>query len=88
MSICSYSELYEIIVKVVRSKLSSEGLENNNVNEHTDLMELLDSFSLLDVIIEIEERANVSADLAQMNIANTMTVSDLIKEIIQINGCE
>ncbi len=86
MSTCGYTELYEIITKVVSSKLSQDGKDTHTVNEHTDLMELLDSFSLLDVIIEIEEHANVSADLAQMDIAETMTISDLIKEIIRINN--
>ncbi len=87
MSTCGYSELYEIIVKVVRSKLSQNGEDRHIVDENTDLMELLDSFSFLDVIIEIEERAGVDADLAKMDIANSMTVSELIKEIIRINGC-
>lgn len=86
MGTCSYSELYEIILEVIHFKLSMDGEDRNTIDENTDLMELLDSFSILDVIIEIENRASVDADLAQMDFANTMTVSDLIKEIIRING--
>ncbi|RJP84253.1 MAG: hypothetical protein C4518_20380 [Desulfobacteraceae bacterium] len=86
METCSYSELYEIILEVIHAKLSQEGNDPNGVDENTDLMELLDSFSILDVIMDIEDRATVDADLAKMDFANRMTVRDLIKEIIRINS--
>jgi len=85
MNDCGYEDLYEIILDVIEPKLSQAGFDRNTVNPDTNLMDILDSFGVLDAIMEIEARAGVSADLAKMDFAKAMTVSGLAKEIIRIN---
>jgi acyl carrier protein len=88
MNDCGYEDLYKIILDVIEPKLSQAGFDRNTIKPDTDLMDILDSFGILETIIEIEERAGVSADLAQMDFAKAMTVSGLAKEIIRINSRE
>lgn len=85
MSDCDYSELYEIVLDVIEPQLSGVGFDRKTIKPDTNLMDILDSFGVLDAIMEIEERAGVSADLAQMDFATAMTVSGLAKEIVRIN---
>ena len=88
MNDIGYEKLYEIILDIVEPKLAQAGIDRNAIKPDTDIMDILDSFAILDTIIEIEERAGVSVDLAQMDITNTMTVSGLAKEIVRINSHE
>ena len=85
MSDKNLTELQDIILDVIKIKLSEEGSEPGTVTYETDVMSTRDSFGGLDAIMEIEERAGVSADLGEMNITNVMTISTLANEIIRIN---
>jgi len=85
MSDDRYKHLYTIILDVIEPKLLEAGLDRAAVKGDTDLTDILDSFGILETIIEIEERAGVSADLAKMDFVTAMTVGGLAKEIIRIN---
>jgi acyl carrier protein len=86
MSAASYEQLSEIIFGVVAPKFEEAGYDRNTIQMDTDLMEFLDSFAFLDVILDIEGRAGVSVDLSQMNIGKALTLNFLTQEIIRINS--
>jgi hypothetical protein len=73
---------------VIEPKLSQAGFDRKTIKPDTDLMDILDSFGILDTLLGIEERAGVSADLAKMDFAKAMTLSGLAMEIIRINARE
>jgi hypothetical protein len=83
-----YADLYEIILDVIEPKISRAGFNRNTIKADTDLMDIIDSFGIFETLIEIEERAGVSADLAKMDFAKAMTLSGLAMEIIRINSRE
>ena len=86
MSNKSFTELYEIILDVIEPKLSEAGFDRKTVSPDADLAGFLDSFGLLEAIMDIEAQAEVSADLAEMDFEKAMTISGLANEIIRINA--
>ncbi len=83
-----YADLYEIILDVIEPRLSQAGFDRNTIKPETDLMDIIDSFGVFETLIQIEERAGVSADLAKMDFAKAMTLSGLAAEIMRINPRE
>lgn len=86
MSAPDFSDLCATILDVVEPRLSQAGLDSKAIDPDMNLMEVLDSFGVLDMIIEVEERAAISVDLGEMDIESTMTVKNLANEIIRINS--
>lgn len=80
------TELQEMIIDIVEAKFAQEGQASPVLKLETDLMSLLDSFSILDMILALEERSGYTADLEQMDIGEKMTVAGLAKEIVRINS--
>lgn len=85
MSKRRYTELYEIILDVIEPKLSEAGYDRSTVNPDMNLSTFLDSFGLLEAIMDIETAAEVSADLGEMDFEKAMTIGGLANEIIRIN---
>ncbi len=83
-----FADLCETILDVIEPKLSQAGLGRKAIESDMNLMEILDSFGVLDMIIEVEERAAVSVDLGAMDFDSTMTVENLANEIIRIHSNE
>lgn len=86
MSSLAYSELFEVILDVIEPKLSEAGYDRAKINPDADLSSFLDSFGLLESIMDIEERSGMSADLGEMDFEKAMTISGLANEIIRINA--
>ncbi len=86
MNAPDFAVLCETILDVIEPKLSQAGLNRKAVVSDMNLMEILDSFGVLDMIIEVEERTAVSVDLGAMDFDGTMTVEDLANQIIRIHS--
>jgi len=81
----NYEKIYETILDVIEPKLEDAGYSRDTVTPDIDLMNVLDSFGVLDAILEIEERTGVNADLGEMEFEDSMTLGKLAKEIVRIN---
>ena len=90
MSKKTYEELYEIILAILESRLEAAGFDRDTVLPETDLMEsgILDSFGMLDALMQIEEQAGVSTDLGEMDFEKAMNIKGLAEEVIRINPNE
>ncbi len=84
----SYADLYAVILDVIDSRLSQAGFDRHTIPPDTNLMDIIDSFGIFETLLEIEERAGISADLAKMDFAKAMTLSGLAMEIVRINSYE
>ncbi len=82
------NELQNIILDIIKTKVVQIGCEKNDVTINTDIMNTLDSFGILDSIMEIEEKTGINIDLAEMNITSKMTIQQLAQEIIHSNAPE
>jgi len=80
-----FDTVYECIISVIEPKLADAGYSRETVHRELDLMDILDSFGVLDAILEIEERSGLNADMGQMEFENKMTLGDLASEIVRIN---
>lgn len=80
-------QMYEIILNVLEPRLEGAGFSRSTVKPETDLLEsgILDSFGMLDILMQIEEEAGVSTDLAEMDFEKAVTAKGLAEEIIRIN---
>ena len=81
-----FKQIYETILDVIEPRLSEAGFDRATIEPETDLSSFIDSFGLLETIMDIEERAGVSADLGEMDFAKAMTIGGLASEIIRINS--
>jgi len=81
----NYEKIYETILDVIEPKLADAGYSRDTVTPDIDLMNVLDSFGVLDAILEIEERTGVNADLGEMEFEDSMSLGELAKEIVRIN---
>ena len=85
MNAYNYEQLCEVVLEVVGKELSRKESNANDIDCETDIMSFLDSFGILDAIVEIEEKTGLSTDLAKMDFDKAMTISGLASEIIRIN---
>lgn len=88
MSDSRYSEMYEVILEVIEPKLTQAGVDKGRIGPDTNLSDILDSFGILDAIMDIEQRAGVNADIGQMDFEVAMTVGGLAREIVRINPAQ
>ena len=86
MSSLAYNELYEVILDVIEPKLSEAGFDRATINPEAELSSFLDSFGLLEAIMDIEEHSGMSADIGKMDFEKAMTISGLANEIMRINA--
>lgn len=80
--------LRAVVLEVIGPRLLAAGLSPETVDPKSNLIEIgvLDSFSILEAMMEIEEKAGVSADLAAMDFDLAMTVDGLVAEIVRLNS--
>jgi len=86
MSGLAYNELYEVILDVIEPRFSEAGHARATIDPDAELSSFLDSFGLLESIMDIEERSGMSADIGEMDFEKAMTISGLANEIIRINA--
>jgi len=80
-----FDTIYQCIIDVIEPGLADAGYSRETIHRDVDLMKILDSFGLLDAILEIEERSGLNADMGQMEFENKMTLGNLASEIVRIN---
>ena len=81
----SHGELCQLILANITPKLLKIGFESDAIDSSVDIMKVFDSFSILELILDIEEQADLSVDLAKMDFGNSLPVSRLADQIIALN---
>ncbi len=80
------ADLVELIVKTVEAETLKQGVALDSVGPDINIMDVFDSFGVLEVILTIEEDTGLSADLALIDFEKTVTITGLAEEIIRINS--
>jgi acyl carrier protein len=82
MSNYSNDELCKVILKIVEPRLVALGFDREAINENVNLVDALDSFALLELVLDIEDKAGLDVDLASMDFEGALTVDELAHHIL------
>lgn len=88
MTVSDASSLQAVILDVLEPRLEAAGKSRETLDLSMNLLEggVLDSFAVLEVMLDIEERAGVTADLGEMDFEKAMTIEGLVSEIARLNS--
>jgi acyl carrier protein len=76
-----YTELREMVLESIAHKIEAAGLTRQEFDDDIDLLQsgLIDSFDFLDLVSMLEEAADVSIDLADIDDEQLVTVRGVIQ---------
>ena len=84
----TYEELRDLVLDIIEAPAAKRGFERAAIDETRDLMKAgyLDSFAVIDTIMELESRTGVSIDLNDAGSSEISSVAGLINSVLAAQG--